>query len=268
MFDRTGPTPIYVQVKEWMRQQILSGAWPRDYRLPSEIELATAWQLNRGTLRKAIGELVDEGVLLRTHGRGTFVASAALDQALAERLVTFSEDLINRGIPFSTSVLDQTVLPARDALAARFDLPPGAKLFFLKRLRLVEDVPIIVLHNYVIYRFCPGIERVDFTRHRLFEVLERHFSLQLHHGRRWFQAQRAEAEAAELLGIPTGEPVMYIEQRAQLEDDALVEFSELWLRGDRFRLAAELRRDVLRAEAVTLNMVHHSNNGDHSTQGA
>lgn len=264
MFDRTGPTPIYVQVKEWIRQQILSGAWPRHYRLPPEIDLAAAWQLNRGTVRKAIGELVEEGTLLRTHGRGTFVASDALDQALAERLVTFSEDLINRGIPFSTRVLEQVVLHAQEELAARFELPPEAKLFFLKRLRLVDGVPIIVLHNYVVYGYCPGIERVDFTRHRLFEVLEKHFGLQLHHGRRWFQAQRADAEAAGLLGIPGGEPVMYIEQRSQLEDDALVEFSELWLRGDRFRLTAELRRDALRADAVTLNMVQHAENAVHS----
>jgi len=240
--DQNGPEPIYEQIKNWIQEQIIFGVWPERYKLLAEADLAAELQVSRGTVRKAIADLTEEGLLVRSHGRGTFVAPGALEQPLAERMVTFSEDLISRGIPFKTEVLEQRVVAAAGRVVQQLNVEPGQELFFLKRLRLVEDAPLIVLHNYVLYEACPGIEQLDFTHVRLFEALENHFGLQIDHGRRTFQAQAADAETAAALLLVEGDPVMHIEQQTCLTDNHLIEFSNLWLRGDQFKLSAMVQR--------------------------
>ena len=255
--DHSGPIPIYEQIKSWIQDQILSGAWPEQYKLLSEAGLATNLDVSRGTVRKAIAELTEEGLLVRSHGRGTFVAPGALEQPLADRLVTFSEDLISRGIAFETGVLEQGIVPASGRLARRLNTKSGSDLFFLKRLRFINHAPYIVLHNYVLYDACPGIERLDFKHVRLFEVLEEDYGLQIDYGRRTFQAMAAESETADRLFLAEGDPVMHIEQQTFLNNDQLVEFSDLWLRGDQFRLTAEVPRRGMRDSGLAVALVEH-----------
>ena len=240
--ERSSAMPIYTQVKEWMRAQIVSGAWESGFKLTAEAELAEELGLARGTLRKAIEELIAEGLLIRTHGRGTFVAPPPVDQPLAERLVTYSEALIAQGIQFTTEVLEARFVPATAALAAHMECAEGEPLFLLRRIRRVEENPVILLHNYVLAQRCPGIESIDFTRYRLFEVLEERYGLRLERGRRFFQALDSDATTAELLELESGTAVMHLAQTTYLSDGLPVEYSDVWLRGASFRLAASLQR--------------------------
>lgn len=255
LLDRTGPTPIHTQIRAWMVEQIESGAWPPRFKLKAEVDLAHDLDVSRGTVRKAIGDLIAEGLLTQIHGRGTFVAPHVVEQPLADRLVTFSEDLISKGIPFETQVLNQAVIAARGKIAGRLNLIPGERAFYLKRVRLVGGERVIVLHNYVVYAMCPGIERANFTADRLFQVLEETYQLRLLRGERTFQAQAAGAEVAELLHMAEGEPVMHVEQLTYLENGAVIECSELWLRGDCFRLVAAVNRIGKRNLGIAMSVV-------------
>ncbi len=239
-FERTGPTPIYLQIKEWILQQVARGVWQEHDKLKSETDIAAELSVSRGTVRKAITELIDEGILVRIHGRGTFVASRVLEQPLAERLVAFSEDLMSRGIPFTTQVLEKKFLIPPESVAS---VLPVRKVFFLKRVRMVRQEPVVLLHNYVMHTKCPGIEDIDFIQYRLFQVLEEQFGLALDWGRRLFEARVATAEVARLLEISECAPVMYAEQIVYLNDGSPVELSHLWFRGDRFKLSATVRRN-------------------------
>lgn len=240
--DRTGPTPIYRQIEHWMQQQIAGGAWPEHYKLKSEDDLAAELGVSRGTVRKAVAALTAEGVLTRVHGRGTFVSSSRIEQPLAERLITFSEDLISRQIPFETRVLEQSVIHPSERVASLLSVPPGAEVLYLKRVRIVNRTPLIVLHNHVKIERCWGIEKVDFTRYRLFEALEDLFGLELDWAQRTFEAQVANGELADLLKIPEGDPLMYLEQVLYLQDGSPIELSDVWLRADHLRLSARVSR--------------------------
>lgn len=251
--NHTGPIPLYLQIKSWLRQQIVNGDWPEHYKLKAEADLALELQVSRGTIRKALAELMAEGLLVQTHGRGTFVAARVLEQPLAERLVTFSEDLISRGIPFETQVLVQKVISVPERVAQRLLLPPESPVFFLRRVRLVSGEPMILLHNYVVYGRCPAIEQIDFTHSRLFEALEKYFGLLIDYGHRSFEAQVANKDTAKLLGIAKRDAVMYIEQSTYLQDGSPIECSELWLRGDRFKLGATVKRNDPEALAISLS---------------
>jgi len=241
--DREDPTPIYQQIKDWLRQQVKHGAWPEHYKLKAETDLAIELGVSRGTMRKAIIDLIEEGLFTRIHGRGTFVASATLEQPLAERFVTFSEDLMARGIAFETRVIEQSVIRPAESITSLLGLQPGDEVFFLKRVRSIGGEPLVILENYLPYTRCRGIERYDFTRYRLFEVLEEHLRLELDWGRRSFEARVADADIARLLGISESRPVMFAEQIVYLSDESPIELSNLWFKGERFKLSATFKRD-------------------------
>jgi len=242
--NRDLPQPIYQQIREWMRQQITSGVWPEHYKIKSELELVSDLGVNRGTIRKAIADLIAEGLLVTIHGRGTFVVSRLLEQPLAEGLIAFSEDLIRKGIPFETQVLEQTTARVPQRVSALLAVPTDAEIFVLKRIRSVRQEPLALIHNYLLYRRFPGIKDIDFTRQGLFATLENRFNTPLSWGQRTFQAQAANDEIARLLGVSACDPVMYIEQVTYLADGSPIELSDIWLRGDRVRLSAIVKRDA------------------------
>jgi len=240
--DHTGPALLYDQIKDWMEQQIVSGTWPEHYKLRSEDDLAAELAVSRGTVRKAVTALTAQGMLTRVHGRGTFVSSSYIEQPLAERLIAFSEDLISRRIPFQTRVLEQSLKHPSQRVASLLSVQPGTKVLYLRRIRIVKGIPLIVLKNQVKTDWCQGIEEVDFTRYRLFETLEDRFGMELGWAQRTFQAEIATEELATLLQISKGAPVMYMEQVLYLQDGSPIEVSDLWLRGDRYRLSARVSR--------------------------
>ncbi len=248
--DRFGPTPIYLQIKQWMQNQIGQGRWPEHYKLVNEIVLANDLGVSRGTVRRAISDLIKEAMLVRIHGRGTFVASKNIEQPLAERLVAFSEALIEQGITFETQVLAQELISPIDRVVSLLSITEESKVFFLERVRFVAQTPVVYLHNYVVASHCLGIETVDFTSHRLFQTLEGHYGLVLDWGRRTFEAQAADAKIAALLQISEGAPIMKLEQIVYLEDGSPIEFSDVWLCGNRFRLTSTLKRNGPRVSTL------------------
>ncbi len=231
-----------------MRGNILKGTWGEHYQLQAEDDLAQALNINRGTLRNAIKSLIDEGLLIRIHGKGTFVASKKVEQPLAESLMTFSEGLIQQNIAYTTTVLQQQIIPADESLAALFRVSLDDPILWLQRVRHVENKPIIFFTNYVPTRHFPGIEQKDFANRRLFEVMEHDYGFKISWAHRYFEACVADAQVAAALGITEGSPVMYAKQITHSERDMPIEASDLWIRGDSFRLSAR----VLRSESLNL----------------
>lgn len=241
--QKNGPTLIYQQVSDWINQQIASGVWPEHYQLPSEIDLAKQLGVSRGTVRKALSELIQRGELVSIHGRGTFVSSKTLEQPLAEHLIAFSEDLLQKGIPYETRVIEQRLIRPPAKIAAFLAVSEDEDIFSIKRVRSIFQKPIVVLENYIACRFCPGIEKVDFSKQRVFQTLEEKYGLKLGWGWRTFQAKAVSEEVSSLLEAPLCEPVMYMEQLVYQKDGSPIEYSNVWLKGDSFRLSAVVTRD-------------------------
>ncbi len=250
--DHTGPVPLYQQIQQWIREQIVGGAWPEHYKLKSETDLAVELDVNRGTLRNAISGLIDEGLLVRIHGKGTFVASRTVAQPLAENLITFTEGFLAQHIPFTTTVLHQATVIPDPAVCSLLSLTPQEPVFFLKRIRYVKAEPLILLENYVVYALCKGIEQTNFTSESLFDTLEHRFGLTIDWGQRYFHAQAATPEVATALNIEVGDPIMYIKQIVYQPDGSPIEMSNMWVRGSHFQVSAIVRRGSRRSQ---LNIV-------------
>ncbi len=162
--DPSSPIPFNEQIAQWMRKNILSNRWSQNLKLPSEDDLAANLKVSRGTIRKAIEILIDERLLMRIHGKGTFVDNhLVFEQQPAGRIAGFSRDLISRGIPFSTDVLFSEIIIPDTEVSALLSLKPKQKIFHMKRLRIVRNNPVIFIENHIAHDFCEGIENIDFN---------------------------------------------------------------------------------------------------------
>ncbi|WP_226080180.1 GntR family transcriptional regulator [Mycetocola spongiae] len=241
-FDRSLPAPLHVQVSEEMRARIASGRWQPHYRLKAEPDLAVDLGISRGTLRRAISTLVDEGVLVHTRGRGTFVTSATIEPAIAQSLRSLAEDFAAQGIPWHTRVIGAEVIDPPTNAASLLDSPTDSRVFRLTRQGLTGDAPVAYLVNYVRLDLAPGIQDTDFAHSTLFGALEGEFGLRIGSGRRTFAAVAAPAEVSESLGLPAHIPMQHLEQITYLVDGTPVEFSEVWINSAKLRVSSLLSR--------------------------
>ncbi len=122
--------------------------------------------------------------------------------------------------------------------------------------RSLRNTPIVALNNYVVAENCPGIETVDFEHNRLFDVLENRYGLDLSWGQRTFQAKMAGDVIAPFLNLTPQDPILYVEQAVYLRDDIPIEFSQIWFRGDSFRLSAivDRKKGIEREQHIALDL--------------
>lgn len=236
------PVAIHTQISDRFRAKIASGEWPAHYRLQSEPNLATELGVSRGTLRRALTTLIEEGLLRQVRGRGTFVTSTTIEPAIAQKLSTLSEDFARQGVEMVTRVVTQELITPPRPVAALLEVPTGGAVLRLVRVRSTADGPVTLLYNYVRTDFAPGIEGVNFTTESLFGTLEGRYALNISSARRTFSAEAAEGEVAELLGIPGGQPVQYLEQVTYLANNHPIEYSDVWIHSGRLRVTSILSR--------------------------
>jgi DNA-binding GntR family transcriptional regulator len=236
------PRCLYDQVADWMLGRIRGGAWPLRHQLKAEEDLARELGVSRGTLRQAIGRLVRQGILTPVHGRGTFVTSVALQQPLAQRLISTAEAFDEQGLAYTTKVLKRARVPAPPPVAGRLQVREGEAVFFLERLRLHQGVPVVLLRNYVRLDLCPDVARADYRQATLFETIEKSRGARIAWGRRSFEARPAGPAEAARLRVPRGAPLLVLEQVVFTKGDVPIETSDVWIRSDRFRVTSVMRR--------------------------
>lgn len=240
--SREVPVAIHAQISDRIRTHIANGEWPAHYRLKSEPELAADLGVSRGTVRRALATLIQEGLLRQVRGRGTFVTSMAVEPSIAQRLSTLSEDFADQGILFDTEVLSIRLISPPQPAGALLDLPPSGTVFHLRRLRSTDGVPVALFENYVRSDLAPGLDEFDFGAASLFGLLEGHFQLKIATARRTFSAEAATPVVAAALALSPGSPVQYLQQVTYLADGRPVEYSDVWIQSQRLKLTSLLSR--------------------------
>ncbi|MCU0913135.1 MAG: GntR family transcriptional regulator [Planctomycetes bacterium] len=238
--DRDGRLPLYRQVYEILHKKILLKEWKPGDRLPTESELMRDYGVSRITVRTVLDMLVQEGLIYRQAGRGTFVAHATLEQGLSQ-IISFTEDMQRRGFTVSTRVLFSGVVPATAHIAERLRIEPGEELAHLERLRLADGEPMCIEHSYFVHRHCPGILEHDFSTRSLREVKIRQYGIRWTHAKQTIQAINAPEEVAHLLGISRGGALLFFERVSFSQDSIPMEFLQAYYRADRYVLYNELQ---------------------------
>lgn len=240
LISRSSKVPLYYQLYQILLGKIKEGIWQPDELLPSEAELVEKYDLSRATVRQAFDMLVNQGWVYRRRGQGTFVARPTIEQNLS-RIVSFWEDMQQRGLEPGTKVLSREIVPATIDFTEELKVTVGEELARIVRLRLADGEPMSVEYSYLVNRFCPGVLEQDYANSSLRQMLESQFNIRLVYARQKIRAVPASEDLAELLNIEPNSPLLHIERVSYSDQDLPIEYLEINLRGDRYTFYTELR---------------------------
>jgi GntR family transcriptional regulator len=238
--DRSSRMPLYHQLYEILRGRISTGEWRPGDMIPPEPELMEHYQVSRATVRQVLDLLVNEGLIYRQQGRGTFVTQPTLEQGLV-RIISFTEDMRQRGCQPGTQVLSSELIPAPQYIAEKLEVEPGEELTYLRRLRLADGEPMSIEESYLVHRYCPGILQYDYASSPLREFMDRHYGIRWSRAKQVIRATLATRELAGLLSVPHRSALLFIERVSFSQDNTPVEFLRIYYRADRYSLYNELQ---------------------------
>jgi len=230
--------PLYLTVARSLAGAIERRTLAPGDRLPAERDLCRQFRVSRVTIRRALAEMRDHGLIEADGTRGWFVA-AHLGEP--NRLMSFSEMALGRGLVPGSRVLLQRSRPASIDEAEMLGIAPGSALLDLERVRLLDGVAVALEHSRVVLQWAPGLLAGDFEKGSLYEALRR---AEIHPERADYvlQAIAAEARQAEILDVETGAPLLMASARTFDARGRAIELSASVFRGDRYRFRTTLTR--------------------------
>lgn len=234
--DRNGPMPLYYQVSSRLEAAIRSGEIPPGARLENEIAIGQRLGLSRPTIRRAIQELVDQGLLVRRRGVGTQVVQGQVTRQV--ELTSLYEDLQNAHHSPTTIVLMHEVVPASEAVASHLGVDAGSRVVRVRRQRSTDGTPVAVLENYLPPEF-DDITTAQLQNRGLYQILRgRGVTIRIANQR--IGARRAHDDEGALLDIDRDGPVLTMERTAYDSSGRAIEYGAHIYRPDMYSFETTL----------------------------
>lgn len=234
--DRSGPVPLYFQILTRIEQAILDERLPAGSRLENEISLANRLGISRPTIRRAIQELVDKGLLVRRRGIGTQVVHGKVTRNV--ELTSLFEDLERSGQKPSTKLLSTEIGKADAHIAELLTVPLGSPVLHIRRLRSADGVAISILENTLPEEFA-DLDLGLLSKHGLYQLL-RTRGVNIRVAKQRIGARAANASEAELLDLSRGGPLLTMERTAFDQSGRAVEWGTHCYRPDLYSFEVTL----------------------------
>ena len=199
--------PLYEKVLKSMQEKIRTGEWPAGERSPREIDLCSAYDVSRSTIRMAMARLVDAGALTRVKGMGTYVTGNQKLESSTLFITSFAQELESRGLETCTELLTFCTVPAQPAINEALQLKSNERLLKIARLRYAknhfEKGPLVYATSYFAARFFDMMQDADLEKTPLYQVL-----LERGYTRRVFDknltARMLSDRESHMMGVGTG----------------------------------------------------------------
>jgi len=202
--DRQSSVPLYVQIRR--RLLGLIAGWPDPAkRFYTDEELCRRFGVARMTVRAAIREFVDEGLLIRLRGAGTFVAFEKVDERFSPRM-DFIDQWATRGRPLSFDIRCLETRPGPAPFTTALRIAEGAPVLFVERLRSTGPVPVSIDYRYILPEAATHISESAARKRSLLELLAG--AVELDHADMTIEADVAEGATADILELMPGDPVL------------------------------------------------------------
>ncbi|MGD6871824.1 GntR family transcriptional regulator [Sutcliffiella horikoshii] len=241
MIDKTSPIPIYYQLESYIKNQIEAGFILPGENIPSEREYAENYGISRMTVRQAINSLVNEGLLYRKKGSGTFVSEKKIEQPL-QGLTSFTEDMQKRGMSPTSKLIHFEVIPANSFIANELKISEYAPVYEIKRIRLADGEPMALETNYLSVNLVKGLT-VEKVKASIYSYVEEKLGLRITHAEQLIESVRASDEHEKLLNIERDHPMLYIQRNTFLHDGTPLELVKSVYRGDRYKFQIKMERN-------------------------
>jgi GntR family transcriptional regulator len=238
--SKSSHIPMRYQIEQAMRERIESGIWKPGQQLPSEMELCTRYKVSRTTMRQAISHLVDEGLIVRERGRGSFIRDSMIT-AGARGLTSFSDEMAALGKHAGAQVLSIQQEPASAEIAKRLRIKEEEPVVVIKRVRYANESPIgIQIASLPSERF-PGLETADLANQSLYTYLQQRYGVVVAEAEEIFTITSISGTDAQLLMIADGTCGFHVERLTFDDNKEPFEFVTSLMRSDRYRIQLFLR---------------------------
>lgn len=234
MAMRSKKQPLYDQLVDILSEKIDHEYRPGDL-MPSERELSERYGLSRTTVRLALQELERLGLVIRQHGRGTFVADRSAQTANLMQTYSFTEQMRELGRVPKTDILDFTELDADANMAEHVGVREGERVFKLKRLRSADGTPMMVEVTYLPVRKFLSLRRPLLESRSLYDVIEKVYHEKIKVAEEEFFASVARPADALLLDIPENSPVLDLVRTTYSMANEIIEYTRSVARADQFK---------------------------------
>jgi GntR family transcriptional regulator, N-acetylglucosamine utilization regulator len=239
MINRYQKIPLYHQIKAVLLTRINS--MQADEAIPGEFELANEFNVSRGTVKQAIIELVNEGVLYRMQGKGTFVSPPKIKRSFG-RLPTFTDDIRRLGYVPKSKKISLKVIEALEPVRTNLMLLESNNVIRFKRLVLANEKPVALVTSFLRIDIYPDLKIEDIDD-SLYETLNKKYHKVPVKADDSYRPINANHDLAKILGISEGKAILYSERLSYLENNLPVEYVESYISGDIFTLSIKISPD-------------------------
>jgi GntR family transcriptional regulator len=237
---RHSPMPLHHQIKVAVLQGIEQGWLRPGEQLPRERELAKALGVSLAPVRQAMVDLTKEGYVDRTRGKGTFVRERKLVEKI-QILGSFHASMERQGLHPTVTVLSDEIQRAPQEVATALNLR-GSDAWCLRRLALLDDVPLALLTAWLPTRLAKGMAQHDLGSGSLYDALAAVHGIEMTAADNLVEVGRAGLDDAEFLGLTPGSPLLRVVGITRSQKNKPVEYSDVLYRPEQFRFAIESRR--------------------------
>lgn len=242
VIDHSSYIPLYVQVIQSLTERIENGTFKEGEQIPSENALAAEFGVSRITVTNAIQRMVQEGTLYRIQGKGTFVSAKKKVEHRLSTLISFTDDMLSRGLKPSNRILDFGLVVPPERVREKLRLSYADQTWKLRRVRLADDEPIAIQTAYLPEKLFPGLDLERIKLGSLYKALTDQFQIKMLTAEESYRVMilRKEEEAM-LLNVALEAPALYSLRISELADGTVFEYTESILRGDRYILTVKMK---------------------------
>ena len=230
--------PRYYQIYDNLYNQIQEGKYANGEKLPSEEKLCDLYQVSRGTIREAIKLLLQQGLLNRERGKGTFVSLNKIGQDL-QQLMGFTELMNRNGMTASAKILEVTVKDPNPKIKEILMIPKGEQVVKVQRLRFGDKEPLIIEKSYFVRSIFQPLLKHDLENQSIYDILYKETALRLGEATQDIEATVAGPVESKAFGIEFGSPLLLMKRIIMLKDGSPFEYSEDYYRSDKLKFTVK-----------------------------
>lgn len=234
MLKQDAITPLYVQLMEELETSIRNGVYKPGDKIMTEAEMAKEYGVSLITVRKAVGSLMEKGLVVRKQGKGTFVTKPKYSRNM-KKLQSFTEMCEQMGVKPGAQVLENRLIMADKKAADRLGIEPGSNVVYISRLRLADGEPVQVEKSYFPLKYAFLLEE-DLNNGSMFECLKEKAGAKVASSEKMIELCRATAEEAALMDVKKGDYLLFVKSTAYDENGEPMYAGIQLINGDRFSL--------------------------------
>ncbi|MEW7312703.1 GntR family transcriptional regulator [Buttiauxella gaviniae] len=231
----------YIEIKNSIREDILSHRYQVGEKIPSERELAAQYGVTRVTLQKAMNVLEQEGLIERIHGKGMFVANVIednvfmLNNGTGDSILGFSREF-GQQAKITSQLITHDLIKAPQKIAGQLEMQPTHRVHFIRRVRLIDDIPVLVEDSWINSDVIANIPAAVLEQGSLYQYIEEVTGKKIKFYNSVIEGDLFSEELAALLSISAGLPMLKVSGVTKLEDGKAFNFSCSYNRADMFKI--------------------------------